>query len=137
MKNTRVIEIKAEDTLPIRQRVLWPNKPIEFCLVEGDETASHFGVFHNDVLVGVASTYKLDAAIRLRKFAVENHLQGLGLGTVLLTHVLSQVKLSEASVFWCDARENAVHLYERFGLSVDGERFYKSGLPYIKMSLQL
>lgn len=136
-QSIRIDNIKPAETLPVRQRVLWPNKPIEFCLVDGDENATHFGAFHNDVLVGVASTYENDDAIRLRKFAVENHLQGKGIGTELLRHILAQARLSKASVFWCDAREDATKFYEKFGLSVSGERFYKSGLPYLKMSLEL
>jgi len=36
--------------------------------------------------------------------------------------------------FWCDARESAIGFYRRFGLQADGERFYKSEVPYFKMS---
>ncbi|MCA2465184.1 GNAT family N-acetyltransferase, partial [Vibrio alginolyticus] len=30
--------INAEQTLPLRQQVLWPSKSIEFCKVDEDET---------------------------------------------------------------------------------------------------
>ncbi|MDW2035930.1 GNAT family N-acetyltransferase, partial [Vibrio sp. 665] len=42
-----------------------------------------------------------------------------------------------AAVFWCDARESALRIYQKFGLQKEGERFYKSDIPYFKMSLDL
>lgn len=137
MKNIRIEKIKLEETMSIRHRVLWPDKLVEHCMVDGDESAAHFGIFYNDVLAGVASTYELDGAVRLRKFAVEKHHQGKGFGKALLEHAMSQAKINGASTLWCDARENAVQFYERFGLSVEGKRFYKSELPYFRMSVEL
>jgi len=134
---TRIEKISAEETIDIRHRVLWPNKPKQHCLVEGDDEASHFGIFSDYDLVGVASVYECDGAIRLRKLAVEKQYQGRGLGTALFKHALYQARFSGASEFWFDARENAVSFYEKFGLRIDGNRFYKSGLPYFRMSKKL
>ena len=132
-----VTKIGLEAALSIRQRVLWPNESKEFCLVEGDDSATHYGIFLSEVLVGVASIYIASEAVRLRKFAVDIEYQGMGLGTALLSYVLGSLESSEATVFWCDARASAREFYERFGLSVDGDIFYKSAVPYYKMSLIL
>ena len=91
----------------------------------------------SNALVGVASTYELEGAVRLRKFAVENQHQGKGVGSELFKYALGHAANSSATVFWCDARENAVEFYRQFGLNVEGSRFYKSDLPYLKMSIQL
>jgi hypothetical protein len=37
--------IALAEALPIRHCVLWPDKPLLFCKVDGDDTASHYGVF--------------------------------------------------------------------------------------------
>ena len=41
----RIEKLHWQDTLAIRQKVLWPEKPPEFCHVKGDDQASHYGVF--------------------------------------------------------------------------------------------
>lgn len=44
--------INAEQTLPLRQQVLWPSKSIEFCKVDEDETGYHYGSYVNGELGG-------------------------------------------------------------------------------------
>ena len=137
MENIFIKEILPEETLPIRHSVLWPDKPMEHCIVEGDDSAVHFGLYLNNVLIAVASTFEEDRKVRLRKFAVSAPHQGSGFGTLLLEHAIHHAKLSGAVLFWCDAREDAINFYKKFGLEVDGDRFYKSDLPYYKMAVKL
>ncbi|ASJ73842.1 GNAT family N-acetyltransferase [Granulosicoccus antarcticus] len=131
----KIRKITCVATLDIRQRVLWPDKPKEYCEVEGDESALHYGIYLEEVLVGVASVYEDAGAVRLRKFAVEAEHQGMGLGAALIRHVIHYVQCAGATVFWCDARESARAFYERFGLSIEGERFYKANVSYYRMSM--
>ncbi len=62
--NITIDKITWQDAMPIRHQVLWANKPIEHCQVEGDEEAEHFGAFVDNVLVGrrryTEMTIKLD-----------------------------------------------------------------------------
>lgn len=132
-----ITEIHSEATLELRQKVLWPNESCDFCRVEGDEQATHYGAYSNDVLIGVASVYEHSGSVRLRKFAVEEEHQGNGIGSAMLTHIINSVKKSEAHTFWCDARQNATEFYERFGLRIEGDSFYKSGIAYYRMTLEL
>ena len=133
----KIEPVGYEATLELRQRVLWPNKPIEFCLVEGDENATHFGAYLKDELVGVASVYEHLGSARLRKFAVDEKYQNMGVGSDILAHIVKSCKSSELSTLWCDARESATHFYERFGMCIEGEKFYKAEIPYFKMTLTL
>lgn len=126
-----------KDTLDIRHRVLWPNKSKTFCFVEGDKHANHYGAFVKGSLIGVASTYKNDDSVRLRKFAADNNFQGKGLGSQLLTYIIETERSNGLLKFWCDARTSAVNFYEQFELSKEGDVFYKSGVSYYKMSLNL
>lgn len=121
----------------MRHNVLWPNKPIEFCLVDGDEKGIHIGADINGKVVSVASIYINNGEARLRKFATYSSFQGQGIGTALIKYALDYLKLHDIHYFWCDARESAIGFYQRFGMNIDGERFYKSGVPYFKMGLAL
>lgn len=81
--------ISWQQTMPLRHKVLWPNKPPEFCHVEGDESALHFGAFIGDKLVSVASIYISSNQARLRKFATDLVYQKQGVGSSLLKHIIA------------------------------------------------
>ncbi|WP_461537054.1 GNAT family N-acetyltransferase [Spongorhabdus nitratireducens] len=132
-----ICRIQWQETIPLRHAVLWPEKAPEFCHVEGDKDAWHFGAFHAGRLVSVASVYPDGDSARLRKFATATGLQGQGIGTRMVEHILSELKRNGFSRFWCDARESAMGFYQRFGMKPYGERFYKSDVPYFKMSVPL
>lgn len=129
--------LTAEDVLPVRHHVLWPSKPATFCRVEGDEIAAHFGVFHHNKLVSVASVYQDERGARLRKFATLPECQGLGFGSELILHIIKQLVHNKVEHFWCDARESAVGFYQRLGMEKQGDEFYKSGVLYVKMTMKL
>ncbi|MGX5203483.1 GNAT family N-acetyltransferase [Aliikangiella sp. IMCC44632] len=129
--------ISWEQTIPLRHSVLWPTKPPEYCQVEGDQEALHFGAFTNNELVCVASVYlNLDKA-RLRKFATKADFQNKGIGSKMLRYIFRSLKNTNAKVFWCDARESALPFYQRFGMQPYGERFYKADVSYLKMKVAL
>lgn len=129
--------ITVEEALPIRHRVLWPSKPLSFCKVDGDEAATHYGIYLNDVLVTIASIYIDNRVARLRKFATLEGFQGRGIGSQLITHVLAELKKTDVEYFWCDARKTAVGFYNKFGLEIQGNEFAKSGVSYFKMGVSL
>ncbi|WP_375753668.1 GNAT family N-acetyltransferase [Vibrio sp. HN007] len=133
----KIRKISLEEALPVRHKVLWPNKPIEYCIVEGDDTGLHIGVELDGAIVSVASIYVSDGVARLRKFATYPDYQGKGLGTSLIKFALDNLKSQNVDYFWCDARESAIGFYQRFGMTVSGERFYKGDVPYFKMGLSL
>lgn len=86
-----IVNLKWDETIPIRHEVLWPNKPASFCKVDGDESARHYGVKVKGNLVCVASVYLDSESARLRKFATLEHFQNQGLGTLLLNHMLEDM----------------------------------------------
>lgn len=130
-------EIEWQETIALRHEVLWPNKKPEFCHVEGDEDAWHFGAFLSGTLVAVASVYPNDESARLRKFATATEHQGKGIGRTVISYILTVLQNEGVTHFWCDARESALGFYERFGMKPLGERFFKGEVPYFKMSVQL
>ncbi|MFC1672694.1 GNAT family N-acetyltransferase [Pseudomonadota bacterium] len=135
---TAVIQdITADECLPIRQKVLWPDRDLDHSRVPGDDQGLHFGACVDGTLVSVASVFVKDNEARLRKFAILEDHQGQGIGSQMLTHVMAQMKAQGATKLWCDARETAITFYTRFGFSVEGERFFKHEVPYVKMVVGL
>jgi len=129
--------ITLSEALPIRHCVLWPDKPLSFCKVDGDDAASHYGTFLNNTLVSVASIYVEGQLARLRKFATLEDFQGRGAGTQLISHIIAELEQADINTFWCDARTTAVGFYKRFGMQVEGAEFVKSGITYYKMEVTL
>jgi len=129
--------ITLDEALPIRHCVLWPDKPLSFCKVDGDEAANHYGVYLDNALISVASIYIEGKVARLRKFATLEGFQRRGAGTQLITHVIAELKLAGIETFWCDARTTAHGFYQKFGMSVQGAEFDKSGIGYYKMEVSL
>ncbi|MFD2177681.1 GNAT family N-acetyltransferase [Veronia pacifica] len=130
--------INWKETLPLRHKVLWPDKPVGFCLVDGDESAWHLGAYLDETMVGVASVFALGEQARLRKFAVDPEHQNKGIGSQMLTFIINALRQQgTVSTFWCDARESASAVYQRVGMKKYGERFFKGDIPYFKMSMSI
>lgn len=149
MKNPQITDthielISHQATLPIRQSVLWPDKPRVFCQVEGDEDALHFGCFvpvegkpNQTTMVAVASIFVDGGEARLRKFATLPAYQNQGIGSRMIQHIINELHIRQISHLWCDARASAIDFYARFDFQTEGDRFFKSDVAYFKMILNL
>ncbi|WP_019616366.1 GNAT family N-acetyltransferase [Psychromonas ossibalaenae] len=133
----KVIPVSSVQTLAVRHQVLWPDKSPEFCKVADDDSALHFAVVKNEQIICVASLFPDGKTARLRKFATLAQFQGQGAGRMMLAYILDLLIKKGFLLFWCDARQSACAFYQRFGLTVEGTRFYKSGVPYYKMAKRL
>ncbi len=134
---TEIKKISWQQTIPLRHKVLWPEKPPEHCYVEDDPQGIHFGAFYHGELVCVASIYLKEDQARLRKFATEPAFQRRGIGTLMLQYIIDELRRQAISYFWCDGRESALDFYKRFNMCSEGQRFYKADVPYFKMVLAL
>ncbi|NHM01814.1 GNAT family N-acetyltransferase [Flavobacterium difficile] len=132
MNEIKVKKITYLETFPVRSAVLRQGKPIETCFFVGDDAVdtTHFGLFHTNNLIGVASVYlafnenfKQVQQFQLRGMAVLSEYQGLGYGQHILKEVCTFVEEKKGQLLWCNARENAVRFYENFGFLVSGDAF--------------
>lgn len=128
--------IRWQDALPIRHHVLWPNKPVSFSRVDGDEDANHYGIYSAGNLVSVASVFIEGNTARLRKFATLREFQNQGFGTKLIKHIIITLEDIGIEFFCCDARKTAVRFYHKFDMLRQGDEFDKSGVLYVKMKIQ-
>jgi ribosomal protein S18 acetylase RimI-like enzyme len=129
--------ISWQQTIPIRHKVLWPEKDPSFCKVENDENAIHYGAKVNGTIVCVASVYINAQEARLRKFGTLKEFQHKGIGSAMLKQMLADAAASNITYFWFDARESAIDFYRSFGFETEGSKFFKSEVAYFKMFKQL
>ena len=130
------IEIKkvsVEDILPIRHKVLWPDKPLEFVKVVGDEEGIHFGLYENSILVTIISLFAEGKSLRFRKFATLTEYQNRGLGKLMILKVIDYAQENNFERLWCDARTDALNFYERVGFKKFSEPFFKENIEYFKI----
>ncbi|KAI9065963.1 acyl-CoA N-acyltransferase [Trametes sanguinea] len=151
--------ISADETVPLRHSVLWPDHPVSHVLLPEDSSGFHYGAFLLDssTPVAVISAFydplppttdspaspsqppeTAQRTARFRKFACDPAYQGKGIGTRLLQHVFDvAAKEMGCSVVWCDARRSAAGWYERRGMRRFGEMFFKGDIEYVRMMREL
>ena len=132
MSRIEVKKITYLETFSVRSAVLRQGKPIETCFFLGDDDmeTTHFGLFKESSLIGVASVFEVknenfeqSKQFQLRGMAVLNEYQGLGFGNIILDEVCRFVQAKNTNVLWFNARENALKFYQNFGFSVLGDSF--------------
>jgi predicted GNAT family N-acyltransferase len=123
-----VVELDPTETHPLRRAVLRndiPGRPVTF---DGDDRPGtvHLGVRDGDDLVAV-STWLLNAyggepAVQLRGMATAPHLQGRGIGGMLIEAGCRRA-FQVVPLIWARARDSALQFYVRHGFVVEGEGF--------------
>ena len=132
-----IAEITQEQAWKIRHEVMWPDKPFDYIKVDGDDHATHYGLFINSKLTSVVSLFIDNEEAQFRKFATITKEQNKGYGSRLLQHTLKQAELAGARRIWCNARTNKRAFYHKFGLEETDQRFSKGGKEYVIMEKQI
>lgn len=137
MADITISQIAPQDTLDIRQIVLWPSLRREELMLKEDADGTHFGASVDGALVAVISLFDTESGIRFRKFATLPQWQGKGVGTQLLQHTIEWARSTGRQRIWCDARVSAAGFYKGLGFAIEGDVFEKSGVSYTVMSRTL
>lgn len=127
----KIESILAEQTLPIRSRVLRPGRPKKECIFDGDHAPKtfHLGAFTEEKLVGIASfvvdphTYFSGKQYRLRGMAVLPEYRGMGYGKELVAYGEKLIQEKKFDILWFNAREVALKFYKDLGFIAKGEPF--------------
>lgn len=128
-------KIEASETWPLRQKVMWPAKPLDFVVLPNDEEGLHFGLYEKELLVSVVSLFISGQEGQFRKFATDNYYQGKGYGTKLLNHLIEEAKKQNIKRLRCNARMTAIAFYQRFGMKIASTSVRKNGKDYVMMEL--
>lgn len=144
-----VVELAAADTHPIRLAVLRADTVSKVVTFAEDEWpgAWHLGVRGSDgQLVAVSSwiprqraTRPDMAAVQLRGMATLQHLQGHGVGGLLVEAGCAQAAARGARLVWANARDAALDFYLRHGFTIDSEGFIEqvTGMPHHVIAREL
>lgn len=126
-------QISAEDTWPLRSRVLKPFLTPSECANPGDDDpkALHLGAFRGEELVGIATflpeshPFFPEARIpyRLRGMATAPEARRSGAGRALIEEAESDLRERGCDLLWFNAREVAFPFYASLGFSFIGESF--------------
>jgi len=148
------VPITAEQTWPLRGKVLRPHHPLLDSHFPNDlvPLAGHFGAIESgtEKIVGVATIYperlphlpqaKLyvqslradlsgeSAVWRLRGMATEADLRSQGFGGGLLQACIAHVRKNGGKIIWANARTPALRFYERYGFKSLGEEYDMPGI---------
>lgn len=126
-------QITIEEALPIRHKVMWPNKTLDYVKLPNDDLGRHYGFFIGATLISVISLFITNKEAQFRKFATLDAYQGLGYGSILLKEIMNISQKEQLSRIWCNARENKSGFYAKFGMRATEKTFEKGGLSYIIM----
>jgi GNAT superfamily N-acetyltransferase len=129
--------IRVEAALPVRLASLRPGETLDMVRIENDDEGLHLGAFLEGELVSVASLFVSGGKAQFRKFATLPAYQGRGIGTQLLARMIEEAKAAGTREFWCNARLDALSIYQRAGMRPAGTAYEKDGRTYIRMSLPL
>jgi predicted GNAT family N-acyltransferase len=96
------------------------------------------GAFDDDDMLACCILTKVDHhCLRLRQMAVQNNLQGKGIGASMMNfaEILARDKGYRKLIM--HARETAVGFYEKLGYKVVGNRFTEVTIPHFVMEKKL
>ncbi len=123
-------QIRPELTWRLRQKVLYPAHKLYEMEMDEDNHGYHFGAFMDNQLVGVVSLFQKGDDFQFRKFAVDETVQGKGIGKAMLKRLIDFATNENATRLWCNARVTAIDFYLKHGFTPTGQLFSKNGFDY-------
>lgn len=130
-------QIEAFKTWPIRQLVMWPDRPLEYVQLPNDKKGRHYGLFIEQRLISIISLFSNHESVQFRKLATLNDFQGKGYGSILLQYVFDVLKEEHYHKIWCNARIDKSSFYHKFGMIETNRHFHIDGIDYVIMEKEL
>ena len=136
-----VVALSLEDIMPLRVKVLRKGTPVTHCNYPEDtyEDVIHLGVKNENTVVGTSSWFRKEcpdldgeAAIQLKGMAVDDSLQGSGIGVQIIAAGLALATERGVSIVWARARDSALGFYVRCGFTEIGPGYIDepTGMPH-------
>lgn len=135
-------QISAEETYPLRRKVLRKNMPTEPHEFNGDfnKGTFHLGAFVDGEICGIVTMLPLEEGkvYQLRGMAVDDDFHGKNIGRKLVAEAEDICRKNGGETIWMNARENAIPFYEKCGYQKVGSLFTIPPIgAHIKMSRNL
>lgn len=132
MTGVDVVALPTADILDLRVRVLRKGTPFTHANYPEDEYPDvvNFCIVRDGAPIATSTWFTKEcpefpgvAAVQLKGMAVDDHLQGDGLGAILIARGLDHARTLDARIVWARARDSALYFYERRGFRVVGQGF--------------
>jgi N-acetylglutamate synthase-like GNAT family acetyltransferase len=89
-------------------------------------------------MLGCCLLTKVDKhCVRLRQMAVQNNLQGKGIGASLMNFAENVARDHGYKKIIMHARKTAIGFYEKLGYTVTGKEFIEISIPHVVMEKKL
>jgi len=96
------------------------------------------GAFEDETMIGCCLLTKVDKhLVRLRQMAVQNNVQGKGIGATMMNFAENVARDYGYRNMIMHARKTAVGFYEKLGYRVTGSEFEEVTIPHYVMQKQL
>lgn len=96
------------------------------------------GAFEEEKMLGCCLLTRIDKnSVRLRQMAVQNNLQGKGIGAAMMNFAENVARDAGYKKMVMHARKTAIGFYEKFGYKVSGGEFIELSIPHYIMEKKL
>lgn len=96
------------------------------------------GAFDEDEILACCLLTKVDnETLKLRQMAVQNNLQGKGIGASLMSFAETLARDKGYKNLMMHARDSAIGFYEKFGYKIKGDKFTEVNIPHHVMEKRL
>lgn len=96
------------------------------------------GAFEEDKMLGCCLLTKIDnKSVRLRQMAVQNNLQGKGIGATMMNFAENVARDAGYKNMIMHARKTAIGFYEKLGYKLSGKEFEEITIPHFIMEKKL
>jgi predicted GNAT family N-acyltransferase len=139
--DARLVDLRPEETHPLRRAVLRTGTPSDEVVFDGDELATtfHIGLRVGGEVVAIATWLERpypdrpgDRGFQVRGMATVAALRGEGLGGRLLAAGIERCRAAGAALVWARARDTALAFYGHHGFVTVGVGYVDltTGLPH-------
>ncbi len=129
-----------EQALQLRDRVLRKPLGLQFTAaeLEKDRNDVHLGAFDGGkVIACLTLTETPGGRMKMRQVAVDDKLQGTGIGTQLSLAAEKYALQKGFHTMFCHARKVAAPFYQKLGYTIAGSEFTEVNIPHYQMEKPL
>ncbi|MEO8961364.1 MAG: GNAT family N-acetyltransferase [Ginsengibacter sp.] len=126
--------------IKLRNEIL--RKPLDLAFdngeLENEKNDILIGAFEENKMLGCCLLTRLNTdCVRLRQMAVQNNLQGKGIGASMMNYAENVARDAGFKTLIMHARKTAIGFYEKLGYSVTGNEFIEVSIPHFIMEKRL
>ena len=129
-----------QQMVKLRMQILRQPLGLSFTNEELDKEKDHIliAAFDEDEMLGCCMLTKIDnQTLQLRQMAVNNNLQGKGIGASIMSFAETLSRDRGYKKLIMHARNTAIGFYEKFGFKVRGDEFVEVNIPHHVMEKAL